>query len=266
MGWTTGVRLPVGAGNFSLRHSVKTALGPSGYNCSRFLRWNCTTVTHHSLESGLDIWPPNSGLIAQEAKCLMVQCLLHLFRVRGVPDSILHLLNCRLLYPVKSPCLTKHHAMKTYWGSEGIAPRILALSTRLRRVVSFTPRPLYPQGKSPSYPLNRRLGGPQSRSGHGSIEKNSQPPRNPIVEPVLAVNPLGTRVYPNVSGLAARSENCKWYSSLPLGAVVSLFVSQSSEFCRHNLLCCLSVTNTKGKRIFRYRLSPETFGGIVVWY
>jgi hypothetical protein len=27
-------------------------------------------------------------------------------------------------------------------------------------------------------------------------------------------------VYPKVSGLAAWSENCKWYSSLPLGAVV----------------------------------------------
>jgi hypothetical protein len=32
-----------------------------------------------------------------------------------------------------------------------------------------------------------------------------------------------TRVYPKVSGLASWSENCKWYSSLPLGAVVSLF-------------------------------------------
>jgi len=37
------------------------------------------------------------------------------------------------------------------------------------------------------------------------------------------------------------------------------FVSQSSEFCRHNPLCCFSTSNTKGKRIFRYRLSPETF-------
>jgi hypothetical protein len=27
-------------------------------------------------------------------------------------------------------------------------------------VVSFTPRPLYFQGKSPWYPLDRRLGGP----------------------------------------------------------------------------------------------------------
>jgi len=30
-------------------------------------------------------------------------------------------------------------------------------------------------------------------------------------------------VYPKVSGLAAWGENCKWYSSLPLRAVVSLF-------------------------------------------
>jgi len=37
-------------------------------------------------------------------------------------------------------------------------------------VVSFTPRPLYPQGKSPWYPLDRRLGGPQSCSGHGGEE------------------------------------------------------------------------------------------------
>jgi hypothetical protein len=32
-----------------------------------------------------------------------------------------------------------------------------------------------------------------------------------------------TRVYPKVSGLAAWSENFKWYSSLPLGVVVSPF-------------------------------------------
>jgi len=38
-----------------------------------------------------------------------------------------------------------------------------------------------PQGKSPWYPLNRRLGGTQSRSGHGGEEKNSQPPQE--IEP-----------------------------------------------------------------------------------
>jgi hypothetical protein len=31
-----------------------------------------------------------------------------------------------------SLCLTKHHAMKTYWGSGGIAPCILDLGTRWR--------------------------------------------------------------------------------------------------------------------------------------
>jgi hypothetical protein len=34
---------------------------------------------------------------------------------------------------------------------------------------------------------------------------------------------LYMRVYPKVSRLAAWSENYKWYSSLPLGVVVSLF-------------------------------------------
>jgi hypothetical protein len=38
-------------------------------------------------------------------------------------------------------------------------------------VVSFTPRPLYPQGKSPWYPLDRKLSGPQRHSGRGE-EKN----------------------------------------------------------------------------------------------
>jgi hypothetical protein len=64
--------------------------------------------------------------------------------------------------------------MKTYWGSGGIVPGILYLSTGWRLVVSFTPWLLYPQGKSPWYPLDRRLGGPQNCSGYGGEEKNSQ--------------------------------------------------------------------------------------------
>jgi hypothetical protein len=47
-------------------------------------------------------------------------------------------------------------------------------------VVSFMSRPLYLQGKSRWYQLNR-LDGPQSRSGRGDEEKNSQPP--PGIEP-----------------------------------------------------------------------------------
>jgi hypothetical protein len=37
--------------------------------------------------------------------------------------------------------LTKHHAMKTYWGIGGISQCILNLSME---GVGFTPRPLYP--------------------------------------------------------------------------------------------------------------------------
>jgi hypothetical protein len=37
-------------------------------------------------------------------------------------------------------------------------------------VVTFTPRPLYPQRKGLWYPLDRRLGEPQRRSGYGGGE------------------------------------------------------------------------------------------------
>jgi len=80
-----------------------------------------------------------------------------------------------------SLCLTKHHDIKTYRGNGGIAPSIPDLGIRWGWVVSFTPRPLYPQGKRPQYPLDRRLGGTQGRSGHGGEEKNFQPP--PEIEP-----------------------------------------------------------------------------------
>jgi hypothetical protein len=73
--------------------------------------------------------------------------------------------------------------MKAYWRSGGIAPRILDLGTIWRWVVSFTPRNLYPQGNSPWYPLDRSLGGTQSRSGRGGEEKNFQP--LPRLEPLI---------------------------------------------------------------------------------
>jgi hypothetical protein len=56
-------------------------------------------------------------------------------------------------------------------GSGCIDVYFLGLVTSWRWVVSFTPRPLYPRGRSPLYPLDRRLGGPQSRSGrHGEVK------------------------------------------------------------------------------------------------
>jgi hypothetical protein len=87
-------------------------------------------------------------------------------------------------------------------------------------------------------------------------------PRNILGESSLEETHGHTRVYPKVSGLDAWSENCKWYSSLPLGAVVS----QYSEFYRHNPLCCFPMSVYCCRYcLFRYRLSPETFGYTLVY-
>jgi hypothetical protein len=44
-----------------------------------------------------------------------------------------------------------------------------------RWVVSFTPLPIYPRGKSPRYPFISRMGWPQGQSGRGSERKESLP-------------------------------------------------------------------------------------------
>jgi hypothetical protein len=68
-----------------------------------------------------------------------------------------------------------------------MVPRILNLGTRWSRVVSFTLRLLYHQGKSPWYPLHRSLREPQTRSGRSGEERNSQTLpglETPIIQPV----------------------------------------------------------------------------------
>jgi hypothetical protein len=44
------------------------------------------------------------------------------------------------------------------------------------------------------------------------------------------------------------------------------FVSQPSEFCRHNTSCCSSTSVYYCCCLFRYRISPETFGYTLVYY
>jgi hypothetical protein len=61
--------------------------------------------------------------------------------------------------------------MKAYGQSGCIDPCFLELGNSWRWVVSLTVLLLYPQGKSPRYPLHRRFGGPQNRSGrNGEVE------------------------------------------------------------------------------------------------
>jgi hypothetical protein len=45
----------------------------------------------------------------------------------------------------------------------------------MKVVVSFTPRPLYPKGKSPRYPIYRKLGGTQNWFGRHGDEKILEP-------------------------------------------------------------------------------------------
>jgi hypothetical protein len=68
--------------------------------------------------------------------------------------------------------------MNTYWRSGSIAPRILNLGAGWKWVISFTPRPFYLPGKeNRRYSLDRRLGGPQSRSQSDGEEKIPNPCR-----------------------------------------------------------------------------------------
>jgi hypothetical protein len=58
------------------------------------------------------------------------------------------------------------HAMEAFGGRGGKLLLILKSDTRLGWVVSVTPRSRFtPAERTPRYPLDRRLGGPQSRSG-----------------------------------------------------------------------------------------------------
>jgi hypothetical protein len=83
--------------------------------------------------------------------------------------------------------LTQHQAMEAYWGVK-IYPHTFVISALDGGEWSASRfRPLYPQRKRPRYPLDRRLGESQSRSGRGLDEKNSQHMPGlepPIVQPV----------------------------------------------------------------------------------
>jgi hypothetical protein len=65
-------------------------------------------------------------------------------------------------------------------------------------VVGFRLRAFYPQGKNSWYPLDRRLGERQSRSGRGGEEKNSQPV--PALEPPI-IQPVAQRYTTELSRL-----------------------------------------------------------------
>jgi len=126
---------------------------------------------------------------------------------------------------VKLPLwLTMYHTMKTY-PSLNQAPRREDVAGEWRWVVSFTPRPSYPYGRSPRYPVDRTLGGAQSRSGYGGEEKNDQPP--PGIEPYN----------PNLD--SRRVHGATWCSSSHHTPHASILSSHLSSFPSTYHLCFL---------------------------
>jgi hypothetical protein len=130
-------------------------------------------------------------------------------------------------------------------GSRGIAPRILGLGTRWRLVVSFTPRPLYPQGKGS---CTHWIGGWVGPSD--------------VLDAVVKRN---VWVIQKFSDWLPGAKTTNGRSLCNYVQLYCYFVSQSSEFYRHNPLCCFSTCIYCCKRIFRYRLSPESFGYTFVY-
>jgi hypothetical protein len=100
-----------------------------------------------------------------------------------------------------SLCLTNYALRhEGVWGSGCIDPHFLNLGTSWRSVVSFTPLPLCPCGKCPRYPLDRRLGGPQSRSGRRGEDKILEPSGAQTPTP-LSSSPLPVAVPTTLSRL-----------------------------------------------------------------
>jgi len=171
----------------------------------------------------------------------------------------------------------------------------------------FHAPPTSPQGKSPWYPPHRRLGGPQNRSEHGGVQKNTQ--SLPGLEPHPAHSPalyhwailaclsfvwhttpqalseeqsthpppprgktkmcLRIHILTEVRGciqkcpnLPPRAGTANFTALCHLVQLCRYSVNQSSEFCCHKPLCCFSTSVCC--YLFRYWLSPETFGYTLV--
>jgi hypothetical protein len=85
-------------------------------------------------------------------------------------------------------------------------------------VVSFTSQVLYPWGKRPQYPLDRRLSRPQNWSGWHGEEKILNPARNSNSD-LLVVQPVDGLIFPWFSG---RLQSEYLTPSLSLSHFVSL--------------------------------------------
>jgi hypothetical protein len=128
--------------------------------------------------------------------------------------------------------------MKAYWGSRGIAPCILDLTIRWRRMVTFKPRLRCSHGKSHWYPSDRRAGGLQNRSGHGGEDKNSQPlpglepPDRPARSPVLYRWDIPAHVK-----VTARKRTWNAINRKTVGLILLLYFGKVNQRCSRIWIC-----------------------------
>jgi hypothetical protein len=132
-----------------------------------------------------------------------------------------------------SLCLIKHYALRH-------SSSILDLGTTWGSVVGFTPQPLYLRGKSPQYPLDRRLDGP--RAGLDTVGKRKiRAPdgnRTPTFSPYTVAIPteLSWRMLNNGSPKKEKKRN---ETSCPISSPVRVVgscvdVGTASENRRHD--------------------------------
>jgi hypothetical protein len=93
------------------------------------------------------------------------------------------------------------------------------------------PAALYLREKDPRYPLYRRLGGPQSRSGHRSYKKNPFPP--PGIEPRSPGRPACSQAlyclsYPGSLDIVVSLQSLTYYHCFHAVTRTSLFDQNGS--------------------------------------
>jgi hypothetical protein len=167
---------------YSSTHSLTSALDGGGWSASRpgrFTPRERDTDSHWiggwvGLTAGLDVISKNTipsphresnpdHPIVQPEASSYTDCAL------SAQSFHTQMLSLRFFF------VNEHNAMKAYWGSGYIAPRILDLGTRWRWVASFTARSLYPQKRAPATYWIRGWVGPRAGLDAMVKRKNSQP-------------------------------------------------------------------------------------------
>jgi hypothetical protein len=116
--------------------------------------------------------------------------------------------------------------MKAYGTSGCIDRHFLDLGASWRLMAKFMSRPLHPWGKSRRYPLDTRLGGPQSRSGCRGEEK--------IIDPTGSRTPTPRSLYRlryagSYECFAYEDKTCKSGKFCPSGGTMYRFFAPKQE-------------------------------------